>query len=611
MKDINEIVTQLRAARDAYYNSDSPIMTDSEFDRLEETLRSVDPGNEYFSSVGIEAKAKIEHTVPMLSMQKGKSVEEIVKWMKKLKLPDDTEYCVQPKIDGLSASCCYENGRLMYIATRGDGTAGQDISHTGIYISDIPDTISFTQYRIEVRGELYLPKDTEFDTGGRPLRNNCVGLINRKENHEDIRFVKFAAFQITGYSEMEKESDVPVLLHNQGFNVVPMKIITSIDDLASYYEQYLEKYRNEWKFETDGLVITVNDRSLFAEIDSRWVVDHHHHYAVALKPPAESVETELVSISWQVSRQGNIIPVAVFKPVIIGGAKIERASLNNYDNVKNLDIRIGDTLLIERANDVIPYIRENISAHTKRDNKPVDITECPSCGSQLVRNSVHIRCTNTDCPEINIQKIIYWIKSSDIEQIGEETVRNLYKNSLIKTIKDLYSLTSDDLIKLEGFAEKKTNSIITEINQSKSMSAVELIAKLGIPLVQKKALKKLGILSLDDFYSFNNSSYVIGQNIIEWKENPNNISFLNDLVEICTITDENSVHKQKVCMTGKGPKGRKELAEDIESMGYEFTNQLTQDVAILLTDNPEGTGSKLAKARKYGIEIKSYDDFFS
>lgn len=607
-----EIVALLQKAKEAYYDSTEPIMSDTRFDQLEDQLRTVDPENPYFSKVGTITKGKITHKIPMLSMQKSKSIPELIKWVEKLSLPDGTALCIQPKIDGLSATCCYENGRLSYIATRGDGTTGQDISHIAPFVSSIMDSISFSTGLIEVRGELYLPKNTSFDTRGKPLRNNCVGLINRKENYEDVKHVAFAAFQIAGASDHSLESDVETILSNEGFNPVPMHTVIVPDEIEAYYSRYLETLREEWLFETDGLVVIVNDRTLFEEIDSRWVVDHHHHYAMALKPPSEARQSILRDVIWQVSRQGNVIPVALFEPVHIGGAKIERASLSNYETVKRMRITIGDALLIERANDVIPYIRENISATRREEASHVSISECPSCGTKLIEEGVHLNCPNPDCPETNIQKILYWIRQSGIEQIAEATVRTLYNKGMARSIKELYHLRHEDFENVEGFAEKKTTSFIEEMERSRSMSARDFISKLGIPLVQKKALDRLGINSIDGFLNFEDTTYVAGQNIVQWKASEKNMSMFNELCSILEISDENQVMKKgSVCMTGKGPKGRNELINDIEAMGYEFVSTVTKETDILLTNDPSGKSSKLQKAAKNGTKIMAYSDFFN
>ncbi|MDA3901329.1 MAG: hypothetical protein PF637_12520 [Spirochaetes bacterium] len=607
-----EITEKLIVAKEAYYSSDSPIMSDAEFDALENKLRELDPANPYFTVVGTSASSssKITHTVPMLSMQKAKSIEEVVKWITRLSLPDSNSFCIQPKIDGLSATCCYENGKLLYVATRGDGITGQDITHVASYIPDILESVKFTTRRIEVRGELYLPKDTEYDTGGRPLRNNCVGLINRKENRDNLHHVRFAAFQINGDELIATETAAIELLTANGFHTVSTEKAVDPEKIETYFNHYLNELRSKWKYETDGLVICVNDRSLFAEIDSRWVVDHHHHYAIALKPPAEAKETSLTRVEWQISRQGNAIPVAVFAPVFLGGARIERASLANYEAIKRMNICIGDTLLIERANDVIPYVRKNLSAGSPSRNT-VTIKTCPSCETELVEKGVHLRCENTDCPETTIQKILFWVKESGMEQIAEATVRTLYSKGIVSSIQDLYSITEKDLIGVEGFATKKISSFLKEVSASRRMTARDFIAKLGIPLVQKKALAKLQIFFIEDFLSFEDTTYIIGNNIISWKQDAANMLLFNELREALDIEDEENVlNRKKVCMTGKGPLPRKELITRIENMGYEFSDTITAQTDILLCEDPQGSSSKLKKAEKNGTTLISYEDFF-
>ena len=275
--DVNEIVKLLLDAKEAYYNSDSPIMSDAEFDALEEKLRSIDPENEYFLSVGVIADEgeKIRHSTPMLSMMKGKSIDDIASWIKKIDIGRESGFIIEPKIDGLSATCRYRKGKLVYIATRGNGIEGQDISHISVYVKDIPDSIDFTDEEIEVRGELYLPRNTRFDTEGKPLRNSCVGLINRKENRGDLKHVRFAAFRIVGMDTHPFENKRIDLLVKEGFNAIEYFMAADSAEIESSYNRYIEHYRGAWEYETDGLIICVNDRRLFEEIDSKWIVDHH------------------------------------------------------------------------------------------------------------------------------------------------------------------------------------------------------------------------------------------------------------------------------------------------------------------------------------------------
>jgi len=610
---INELVEILKEAKEFYYNTDTPKFSDSEFDALEEELRELDPENNYFSDVGytIDNSNKIIHNEPMLSMGKAKNADDVNKWFKRLNLPG-IEYCLQPKIDGLSATCRYENGKLVYVATRGDGFRGQDITYVAPYIKDIKDSIIFTQNTIEIRGELYLPKDTMYDTKGKALRNNCVGLINRKENRDDIQYVRFIAYQMAGNHNILKESDKIETLKNAGFNTVDFRVYKTGEDIGQFYKKYLDVLREDWSYETDGIIITVNDNSLHSEIDSKWVVDHHHHYNLAIKPPSQGKSTKLIGIEWQVSRQGSIIPVAQFEPIEIGGATLERASLHNCDNVLKLKLSKGDTLFVERANDVIPYVRDNISKNEKAEDYISDLIpgKCPSCNSPLKQTGVNLKCENINCDEIKIQQIIYWVKESEVEGVAEGTLRSLYLSGLIRDIKDLYTLKYEDLMSLEGFADKKVNIFLSGIEASKKMSATKLLSRLGILLVQEKSLNKLNIKSIEDFINFNDSQYKIGQNIIKWKNDALNLKFLNDLIECIEIIDDNPVQsKGKICMTGKGPLTRKELIRVIEERGWEFSPDITKDVDILLCEDPEAGSSKLIKAKKLGIKLLSYSSF--
>lgn len=610
----DDIVKLLQQARDAYYNSDTPIMTDSEFDDLEDKLRTVDPGNEYFTAVGISSQGtdKIKHDVPMLSMNKAKSVDEIGTWVRRLALGEKIRFIIEPKIDGLSATCKYSGGRLAYVATRGDGEYGQDISHIAEYVRDIPAEIGFSKEDVEVRGELYLPKNTAFDTAGKPLRNNCVGLINRKENRGDLKYVRFAVYQIRGLDEKDSEGGRIDLLAENGFNAVKYSYAYSLTDIESFYNIYIERFRIEWEYETDGLIVSVDDRKLFDEIDSRWVLDHHHHYAIALKPPSESRETVLNDIVWQVSRQGNLIPVALFDPVVIGGARLGRAALNNCENVRKLKVQRGDTLVVLRANDVIPFVQGNRSSEGRETfDETLVIRNCPSCGSEPVQSGVHLKCVNPACREQAIQRIIYWVKNCGIENVAEATIRKLFELGKIAGIKDLYSLKAEDFEGIEGFAEKKIQNFITEVKNSRKMTPAELISRLGIPLVQKKSLVKMGIHSVQGFLDFSDNTYVIGRNIIEWKNDSANILLLNELLAVLELeTPRREGALGKVCMTGSGPGRRNDLIKIIEEQGYEYSASVTKDLAILICDDVNGKSTKLDNARKNGIRLMSYRDFF-
>ncbi|MBF9014876.1 MULTISPECIES: BRCT domain-containing protein [unclassified Oceanispirochaeta] len=612
-----DLIKLLTEAKEAYYNTDAPLLSDAEFDHLEDELRVLNPRSSYFSIVGTETdrSGKITHAEPMLSMGKAKSPQEVFKWLDKLAMPPATKWTMQPKIDGLSASCYYKKGKLQYVASRGDGTVGQDVTTISDYIQDIPETISEKEHDIEIRGELYLPKNTDYGTGGRPLRNNCVGLVNRKENRDDLKYVRFVCYQTARWNPSESEAGIIDWLAKAGFHTVEYFSIKSRSDIESFYNEYLESLRDKWLYETDGLILTVDDNTNHEEIDSRWVVDHHHHYAIAIKPPAAAKKTHLTGVDWQVSRQGALVPVALFEPIQLGGATLARASLHNNAFVESMALQLGDELLIERANDVIPYVKENLSSR-KRDGELFFSTmtpdKCPACGSAVNTEGVHLKCSNPVCPERQIQTILYWVKESGMEQVAEATIRQLYDRKIIANVSDLYRVQKEELVGLEGFAEKKISNFFQQLDKVRTMTAPELISKLGIPLVQQKALKKLGIKRMEEFKDFEDDSFVTGQNIIAWKKNEDNLLFLENLLEVVEMKEVESVNSRgQVCMTGKGPLGRKELQKIIEERGYEFSSTVTKSTIILLCEDPEGISSKLQKARKNGIQLISYEDFLN
>lgn len=611
------IARKLKEAREAYYNSETPLMSDAEFDALEEELQSKNPEHDYFSTVGVSSSGKkIHHSIPMLSMGKAKTVADVSKWQEKLKLADGTQWIIEPKIDGLSATCLYKKGKLVHVASRGDGEEGQDITHITPYLKDIPAVIHFSNEELEIRGELYLPKNCSYDTQGKPLRNNCVGLINRKEDRKDLHHVRFASYQMVAQdisSLPPTEEEKIKLLKKEGFHTVEYRLLNDMEEMMRVYSDYLEKDRDRWLYETDGLIVMLNLCSLHEEIDSRWVVDHHHHYAIALKPPAASRKTRLINVEWQVSRLGSLIPVAQFEPVQLGGASLERATLHNYQFAKELQLIPGDTLIIERANDVIPYVRGNTSSVDRKMEgfiHPLIPRSCPACSSNLEVEGVHLKCSNNQCPERKIQSILYWVRMSGMEQIAEATIRQLIQRQRISGIGDLYRLKAEDFETLEGFGDKKIRNFLEQTLQSRSLSAQDFISKLGIPLVQKKSLKKLKINSLDDFQKFNDETFAIGRNIIQWKSIPENRDLLNELISVLDISSTEDIQETvEICMTGKGPIGRKELSSLLESKGFIVSSSVTQATAMLLTDNPDGNSSKLQKARKQKIPIRTYEDF--
>jgi DNA ligase (NAD+) len=625
--NIKERIEQLKIWDDAYYNEE-PQVADAEYDKFREETFELDPDNEYFKTVGskINEGEKVKHEIPMLSMNKAKTVDVVKEWLKKIDCENEA-LVVMGKVDGLSCDIIYEEGRIKRISTRGNGLEGRDISHLKDHIK-LPKSIS-SKEKINIRGELVIFKDTKMITEGKPLRSLASGLTGRKEKLDDLKYLNFVSYQVYGIDFKFETEKIEFLIKNN-FDVVYWENCPSIENIDKIYNNYLNKGREELKYETDGLVLVINDCSKHNEINSKYIVSHHFHHNIALKPIAESLITELLNIEWNVSRTGAIIPTAVFKEIEIQNKKISRASLFNYKNVKDLQLRNGAKVEIELANEVIPFFK---SVYNNGIYELFDIDSCPICGSKGILEGVHIKCSNKNCPEIEIQKIIFWCQKS-MEEVGEGVIRQLYNEGLVRSIKDLYHLQKDQISCLEGQGERSAEIIINEIQKSKDMTIVQFLSRLSVPLIGEKAIKKLGIKSIEDFYLFQDETYVIGKNLIEFKYG--NIDYIKDLLEVLNIKEgekkmkyikeqcngcvteelcddcpERITSKGKVCMTGKGPGKRDDLIKIIEDKGYEFVSSVNKETMFLICEDPASNSSKLQKAIKLSVTLMSYEEFFN
>jgi len=605
---ISKIVKTLMTAKDAYYSGE-PIMSDEDFDVLEDSLREEDPENSYFDVVGVaSSKSKVKHAIPMLSLDKTKTVEGVISWIQKMGL-NNKELVIEPKIDGLSCSILYENGSLVSITTRGDGYVGQNITHIAKFVKSIPQKLCNKSGSKEVRGELYLPKNTKFpNPDEKPLRNLAAGLINRKDTGlEDLNFVHFVAYQFLG-DKSRYESEKLELLELNKFQVVSYKLVSSIEEANSYYSRYLDKLRNEWSYQTDGLVLVVNDTEMWPILEKKYIVNHHHFYNLALKPPSQSRETILENIEWNVSKLGKVIPVAIVKPISIGGASITRCSLNNLDFMEKLNLGIGDRVLIERANDVIPYFKGNLEKHAA--DKNLIPKECPSCKAILQREGVHLVCKWGDCPEKLVQKILHWVTKCEMDGLSESFVRRMVESERVFSIKDLYLLSAEDFEGLDGFGTKKIENALSQIASSKEISIRQFVVRLGINGVGQRAMEKLGINTLKELLTYKSNGSVVSKTLAEFIES--NKRLIKDLISVVKVYSEIPKKKgiQNVCMTGTGPLPRKELISEIEKMNYTFVDHVSKDTNILVCEDTTGTSGKLAKAKLLGVKLVSYEDFF-
>jgi DNA ligase (NAD+) len=621
--NIKELKDKLIEAKKAYYNNE-PIINDEEFDSLEDELRSIDPENEYFDLVGISSYGKtVKRIIPMKSAEKVKTFDEVKSWINK-RINIEDEIIITPKYDGLSFECKYENGKPTLLSTRGDGFEGQDITDLIQYLPGLkPLKPVFKNFTI--RGELIIKKEYDKNFENKALRNIVVGIIGRKNDYEDCKYVSTPMYEVLDI-DFDTEYDKLDWIDEYFGNIIFYKE-KNFDGIQSLIQQYENRWRNEFDYEIDGLIITLNKK----EDRLKWLgnKEHHWEYNVAYKFKSITKETSYNSITLEISKHGYLIPVANFDEVNILNRKIKNATLTNYQRIYDMQLEIGDKILVSLSNDVIPYIEENLSKGIKQRNlndnikelkpetkeniyKYAHINNCPCCNSILISENLHLKCINSNCSGQIIKKITSWCKILGMENFSESTIEILYNNKIINKIIDLYSLDKEinNMLMLEGLGEKKIRNILTEIERTKVMTTSKFIDALNIPLVGEKTLKKYNIKSLQDIINLKNSEKVALNNLINfWKTNE---SWITDLLKVITVKEDEDIvcNGNKVCMTGKGHKTRDELIKDIISKGDLFIDSITKEVQILICEDVNGTSSKLEKARKLGIKLISYEEYF-
>ena len=534
MKDrIGELVNIINEANYNYYVLDNPTITDQEFDsyyreleileeKYPEYIREDSPTHRV-GGVVLEEFEKVTHTIPMMSLGDVFNEEEIRAFDSRIKKEGiNPTYVCELKIDGLSVSLHYEKGILKTAATRGNGVIGENITNNVKTIKSIPLNLN-RDIDIEVRGEIYMPKSTfkelneEREKEGKPLFQNCRNAAAGSIRQLDSKIAASRKLDAWIY-HLPNPEDYGIKTHYEalefmkslGFRTNPNNLyVTDINGILSFIEAK-GKERPNLEYDIDGVVVKLNN---IAEQKVLGYTAHHPKWAIAYKFPAEEVLTKLEDIIFTVGRTGQITPNAVLSPVIVAGSTIRRATLHHEDYVKEKDLRVGDTVSIHKAGDVIPEVGEVILERRDGSEKPFKmITNCPMCGSVLVRkeNQVDSFCTNSECPARNSEKLCHFVsrKAMNIDGLGDKIIEDFFNLKYIKDIADIYKLDKyrEELIELEGYGNKSIDNLLEAINNSKSNSLEKLLFGLGIPNVGEKTAKVLALdyLSLDNLM---NASY--------------------------------------------------------------------------------------------------------
>ena len=550
---IKELKDILNRSGYEYYVLDNPTMSDFEYDRLMQELIKLEGEFPEFATadsptqrVGGEVAdgfAEVVHTVQMQSLADVFSKDELYEFDSRVRaaLGDESvEYVTEMKIDGLSVSLEYENGLFTRGSTRGNGFVGEDITQNLKTIPGIPLKLNEPLPFIEVRGEVYMPKKSflrlneQREASGEPgfanPRNAAAGSLRQLDSRiaaeRKLDIFVFNLQRIEG-KELSSHSQSIEYLASLGFKVIPERdLYTNIDDA---YTDVLRRgeSRGELAFDIDGAVVKVNS---FAQREFLGSTSKTPKWAAAYKFPAEQKQTELLDIIHQVGRTGAVTPNAVLEPVRIAGSTVSRATLHNIDNIKDKDIRIGDTVIIEKAGDIIPAVVGVVKEKRPANSAPFEMPKvCPICGEPLVREEgeAAVRCINPNCSAQQLRAVIHFVSKAamNIDGLGASIVEQLLDKKLINDCSDIYYLNFDNVISLDGFAEKSANNLIAAISESKKSGLDRVLFGLGIRMIGSRAAQILAAhfgnidplmsASVDELSSISEIGTKMAQSIVE------------------------------------------------------------------------------------------------
>ena len=650
-EEIFKLVALLNKYSYDYYVEDNPQISDTEYDTLYKQLEKLEQEYPEFilddsptQRVGdrvLDEFEKVIHKVPMLSLSNTFSIEDLRDFdsrISKLSSDDSIEYICELKIDGLAISINYENGKLVSAATRGDGMVGENVTENIKTIFSIPKTLK-TKKSFEVRGEVYLPKKSfellnkEREENNEVLfanpRNAAAGSLRQLDSKITAKR-KLSAFiySVVGDENINSQKMALTVAADLGLPVNPnFKLCKTIDEVVEYI-MYWEEHKQDLPYEIDGIVIKVNSYSLQKEIGS---TQKSPRWATAYKFPEEELATKLLDIELSVGRTGIITPVAVLNPINISGSTVSKASLHNKDIIDELDIHIGDMVVVKKAGEIIPKV-VRVVEELRLDNseKYVMPNICPSCQSKTFtkEGDPFTRCLNPDCPEQNIRKIIHFAsrEALNIEGLGDKVVATLYEKGIIKHTIDLFSLDRNKLVELERMGDKSVDNLLNAIENSKQSSLDKVIFALGILNVGKKAgkilaeyyknLTNFSKATVDELLELPDIGLITAESIVDYLSNDNNLRFINELIEIgmnsqYEIQDRNTDNifsGKTIVLTGKLVElTRNEAKEYLERLGAKVTGSVTSKTDYVIAG--EKAGSKLAKAEQLGIQVLGEDEF--
>lgn len=653
---IDELVELLNRYNYEYYTLNQSSVDDATFDNLMEELmllekkypefkHKISPSNRVGGQV-VDAFKKVTHKRQMLSLADAFNYDELLDFDRKVREVlgvAKVEYMAELKIDGLAMSIDYVDGKLNYCATRGDGIVGEDVTSNVITINSIPLQIKVSQ-GLEVRGEVYMPKASLAECNeknaleGRPLFANCrnaaAGSIrnldssiaaSRKLNAYWYYLPNAKDFNIT------KHSDSLDFIESLGFRTnKERRLCDGIEEVLKYIDEYHEK-RPNLDYDIDGVVIKVNDLTTY---DAIGYTAKTPKWAIAYKFPPEEAKTKLLDITLTVGRTGKITPNAILSPVRVQGSLIQRATLHNEDFIAEKGLKIGDTVIIRKAGDIIPEVVSAIK-ETRTGNE-IDFVMpdvCPVCGEKLTKIDAMHFCTNDNCLARSVEKLIHYASrdAMDIEGMGEKVVEQFFNQGFLTDINSIYELKKyrEEIIEIDGWSYKSIDNLIEAIEKSKSNSMEKVLFALGIKEVGQKMSKTLSRIyksidnlakaTFEELTSIPDVGPVLANSIVEYFKNETNLNMYEKLKEQGvnitylkedSIDSNNFFYNKKVVLTGTLENyGRKEAGDILESMGAKVQGSVSKVTDVVIAGKE--AGSKLEKAQKLGVRVMNEEEFLT
>ena len=650
--EIAKLRAELERHNRLYYTEAKPEISDYDFDQLMRRLQELeakhpelDDPNSPTKRVGGEPITEFKtviHDPPMLSIENAYSIDELREWDERVRRGlgrEEVEYEAELKIDGVSIDLLYEDGQLVRGATRGDGVRGDDVTPNVRTIRALPLKIDRKAGRVEVRGEIYIAKSDFLnynqqleEAGEEPLanpRNAAAGALRQKDPKQAAqkRLSAYLYHLVTaGNVRITSQAHAYEVLQKLGLPLNPQRCVcASVDGVIEFIEEWRAK-RHDLQFEIDGIVVKVNKREEQLELGA---TSKFPRWAVAFKYPPEAAKTVVRAINYYVGRTGAVTPVAQFDEVPLAGTKVTNASLHNFDELARKDLRVGDTITVEKGGDIIPKVVE-VLEHAPDSASIVPPTECPVCNEPLHRfeGEVAIRCINQGCPAIVLQSLTHFgsRKAMDIEGLGDQTVTALLNAGLVTDYATVYELTEEQVAGLERKGEKSAKKLIENISNSKTAELSRFIYALGIRFVGERAAKVLA----DRFQSIDALMNATTEELLEVNEiGPK----LAESITFYFSVPANRERIEKMQRLGLAPKhvavatgnrfvgktfvvtgtlqrfSREEIHKLIEREGGKASGSVSSKTSYLVAG--DAAGSKLEKAKSLGVEVLSEDDFLA